>query len=159
MEGFSGADIADKLSEAFGTTITRNAVIGARYRWGVAAGGGERKKAHRRPQLRASPEQPSHMKRGKQVPRPPLTRAVPFVDRKPGECSFPVEGSGINMLCCGAKRHQYGGHAGLKFTKFPYCWYHCNVAYRWRVPVDEHYVTYFENFEATCNAAGRVGSV
>jgi hypothetical protein len=142
-EGCSAAQIAADLSEKFGTPITKNAVIGARYRWAIAAG--ERKpRSPRRPKLHRSPEQPPHMKRGKQVPRPPLTIAIPFVDRAPGQCPFPVEGTGINMLCCGAKRYQFGGiGTNLKLTKFPYCWYHCNVAYRWRAPpVDERYVMY-----------------
>jgi hypothetical protein len=131
-EGLSGAEMADKLSEKFGTPITRNAVIGARHRWSLHSS--ERKvRPPRVKKVHRSPIQPQRRrKNGTQVPRPPLTYAIPFVDRAPGQCSFPVDGAGINMLCCGAKRYQYGGWGGIKHTRFPYCHYHCNVAYRWR---------------------------
>jgi hypothetical protein len=145
--GYRAADIANKLSVKFGATISRCAVIGARYRWAID--GGEIKKRarmSRKPKIQHATEPRPRRQHKRQVPRPPMTIAIPFVDRRPWECAFPVEGTGINMLCCGGKSYQYGGGgSNLKHTRFPYCWYHCNVAYRWRAPVDEHYIGHVEH--------------
>ena len=131
-EGFSTSLIADKLNQEFGTRLTRNSVIGRRYRMREKLNLDDRlqlKATHRRkPMPRRVMSKPNGEVPGAfmkpqpirmQAPPPMAIRRLSLLDLEPSSCRYPVEGEGEFTLFCGNDAKE--GHS--------YCAYHCGVCY------------------------------
>lgn len=132
-EGYSAAVIAGMLSQEFKHHFERNAIIGARNRW---IEGGERKP--RLPTIGKPKSLPRPYRVRKRIRHPVGEQEshVPTCDPRAlwnlenWHCHFPVQGEGMNTLFCGSRRYQYGEHGGINRTVFPYCYFHCRMAYK-----------------------------
>ncbi len=131
----SATEVAKLVKQRFGYSISRNVVIGAAHRAGLALPGfvpGVRRK----PKPKPRPERKSglHTHRSKESrPLPkldktkaPKSKPVPFVETTSHTCKWPLNGQepGPEMLCCGAptttKKHSGERHS--------YCKYHRKLA-------------------------------
>lgn len=137
-EGHSASIIAGMLSEEFGARITRNMVIGARYRW---IDGGERKKrtvtrpygSGRKPSVRKTAR-----RWGEHKVTPPRAEPRALWNLEDWQCHYPVQGQGTAAMYCGSRKYRYGGHGGINRIGFPYCFYHCHMVYKqFDYPSDE----------------------
>lgn len=116
-QGYTGKDIGTKLG------CSRNAVSGKLRRLHIAKSHPARYSGHKPSKLRLRPPKGRLMADPTPIPKPKpeptaeepdRTTWVMFVDLKPQQCRFPVDGTGYQMWCCGAQRLLDG----------PYCDYH-----------------------------------
>lgn len=150
--GASARRVAQLVAEKYKISPSRNAVIGRLSRTGVikSKDANDSARASSRPKIANNPrtirrhpgthQQPSHptdkvhaariaaapatLKKIEQAPliAPDQTQHVAYADLGEHDCSWPISGSGMQMMCCGGKQARLPSG-----RRAPYCAFHMNA--------------------------------
>lgn len=115
LEGKSASECAAFVKQSFGTTRTRNAIIGRIHREGLSRSGGRTAVVNRAGQIaRVKKPKPVRVARVARpvAPKPvkliaDVSNARPWLERTFGQCAFPLGEKGAVQSCCAPTEETY----------------------------------------------------